>query len=197
MTESPTAKIRINLERAVVLVVDSALGLDILSSIFLGFGVRNLHRAQTLAEAREIVQIHQIDLIVMESLLPDEDVYEFVQALRRAETAENRFTPIVLLSAHTAASKVRRARDSGANFLIGKPISAKILLERIMWVAREKRQFLETDTFVGPDRRFHDVGQPEGIPGRRKSDAAVARAEDGADGDLHPGHRRAAAHLAG
>jgi CheY-like chemotaxis protein len=174
MTEAATAKIRINLERAVVLVVDNSLGLDILSSIFLGFGVRNLHRSQTLAEAREIVQSYQVDLIVMESLLPDQDVYEFVQALRRSETAENRFAPIVLLSAHTAASKVRRARDSGANFLIGKPISAKVLLERIMWVAREKRQFLETDTFVGPDRRFHDIGQPEGTPGRRKSDVAAA-----------------------
>lgn len=178
---NPQAKVRINLDRAVVLVVDNSLGLDILSSIFLGYGLRNLHRGRTVAEAMEIVQTYPIDLIVMESLMPDEDVYDFVQTLRRADLDENRFAPVVLLSAHTAVSRVKRGRDCGANFLISKPISAKVLLERILWVAREKRQFLETDTFVGPDRRFHDLGSPEGTVGRRKGDAAAKQAEDAAN----------------
>jgi DNA-binding response OmpR family regulator len=167
-------KLRINLERAVVLVIDNALGLDILTSIFLGFGVRNLHRGRTLAEAKEILQTFQIDLIVMESLMPGEDAYEFIQFLRRSDQEENRFVPVVMLSAHTAASRVKKGRDCGANFLIGKPISAKVLIERILWVAREKRQFLETDSYIGPDRRFRDVGPPDAKPGRRRSDAQKA-----------------------
>ena len=81
-------KVRINLERAVVLAIDNQLGLDILSAIFLGFGVRNLHRARTLAEAQEILQNFQIDLIVMENLLPDEDAYEFVETLRLRRTQQ-------------------------------------------------------------------------------------------------------------
>ena len=181
MSAAPPPKVRINLERAVVLVIDNALGLDILSSIFLGYGVRNLHRGRTLAEAMEILQTYQIDLIVMESLMPGEDAYEFVQALRRMEVDENRFAPVVLLSAHTAASRVKRGRDCGSNFLIGKPISAKVLLQRILWVAKEKRQFLETDTFVGPDRRFHDLGPPDGMEGRRKGDAAAKKEQEAAD----------------
>jgi CheY-like chemotaxis protein len=174
MSTELAAKVRINLERAVVLIVDNALGLDILSAIFLGFGVRNLHRCRTLAEAIETAKTYQIDLIVMENLMENEDCYEFVQSIRRSEADDNRFAPIVLLSAHTASSKVTKARDSGANFLIGKPISAKVLLERILWVAREKRQFLESDNFVGPDRRFHDLGPPEGKVGRRRGDPAEA-----------------------
>jgi CheY-like chemotaxis protein len=117
------------------------------------YRLRNLHRCQSLAEAQQVVSAYQIDLIVMENLLPGEDVYDFIQKLRRSEGDDNRFAPTVLLSAHTGASIVSKARDSGANFLIGKPISPKVLLERILWVAREKRQFLETDSFVGSDRR--------------------------------------------
>src|SRR6201999_3615621 len=97
-----------NLERAVVLVIDNSLGLDILTSIFLGFGVRNLHRGRTIAEAKEILQTYQIDLIVMESLMPGEDAYDFIESLRRSEQAENRFAPVVMLSAHTAASRVKK-----------------------------------------------------------------------------------------
>ena len=166
-------KIRVNLERAAVLIVDNPLGLDILSSIFLGYGVRNLHRGRTVAEAREVIKTHPIDLIVMESLMAGEDAYEFVQQLRRSDTEETRFAPVVLLSAHTAVSRVRRGRDCGSNFVIGKPISPKVLLERIVWVAREKRQFLETDTYAGPDRRVRELGPPPGTTGRRKGDAAA------------------------
>ena len=174
MSAELAAKVRINLERAVVVVVDNALGLDILSTIFLGFGVRNLHRCRSVAEAHEVAKAYQIDLVVMDNLMGAEDVYDFVQSLRRAEGDDNRFAPVVLLSAHTGASIVSKARDSGANFLIGKPISAKVLLERILWVAREKRQFLETDNFAGPDRRFHDLGPPDGTVGRRRGDPTEA-----------------------
>src|SRR5882757_2601505 len=101
MSTALSDKVRINLERAVVLVVDNALGLDILSTIFLGFGVRNLHRCRSLAEAQQTIAAYQIDLIVMENLLPGEDVYDFIQKLRRSEGDDNRFVPTVLLSAHT------------------------------------------------------------------------------------------------
>ena len=88
MAGAPAAKMRINLDRAVVLIVDNSLGLDILSNIFLGFGVRNLHRARTIVEAMEVVKTYQIDLIVMETLMPDEDAYAFVQTIRRLESEE-------------------------------------------------------------------------------------------------------------
>ncbi len=48
------------------------------------------------------------------------------------------------------------ARDCGANFIITKPFSAKNLLERIVWVARDERPFLEVGDYFGPDRRFRD-----------------------------------------
>jgi len=181
MPGAPSDKMRINFDRAVVLIVDNSLGLDILSNIFLGFGVRNLHRARSVAEAMKAVQTYPIDLIVMENLMPGEDVHEFVRALRRLNAGEARFTPVVLLSAHTASSRVQLARDCGANFLISKPLSTRVLIDRIMWVARETRSFLEADTYVGPDRRFHDLGAPDGMAGRRKDDSRLKAGVDAPD----------------
>jgi len=168
---SNAGKARINLERATILLVDNAIGGDILSHIFYGFGVRTLHRCQTITEALRIAEAHQLDLIVTEALLGDEDGYDFVQALRQRPNYEsNRFTPVIVLSAHTGRSKVAKARDCGANFFVAKPVSPKIIMDRLLWVAREKRQFLETEGYAGPDRRFHDQGPPEGVEGRRRED---------------------------
>ena len=45
-----------------------------------------------------------------------------------------------------------------------------VLLERILWAAREERQFIECDTYLGPDRRFKNEGPPIGVEGRRRDD---------------------------
>ena len=67
-----------------------------------------------------------------------------------------------------------------ANFTVAKPITPKVLLERIFWVAREERAFIECDSYVGPDRRFKYEGPPIGMEGRRRDDlpAEVGNAQE-------------------
>jgi hypothetical protein len=44
-----------------------------------------------------------------------------------------------------------------------------------MWIAQESRPFIELDGYVGPDRRFQNVGPPDGHgAGRRRADKAAA-----------------------
>jgi CheY-like chemotaxis protein len=165
------SKARINLERASVLLIDNSLGLDILSHIFYGFGTRTLYRCSSVAEAMEVIATTALDLIVTEALLVDRDGYDLVLDIRQLdEKNPNRFTPIIVLSAHTALSKVGKARDCGANFFVAKPISPQVIMDRLIWVAKENRQFLQTDTYAGPDRRFQKAGPPDGGQGSRRSD---------------------------
>ena len=63
-----------------------------------------------------------------------------------------------------------KLRDAGSNYVVAKPITPKVLLERIFWVAREERAFIECDSYIGPDRRFKHEGPPPGTDGRRKDD---------------------------
>ena len=81
----------------------------------------------------------------------------------------NAFAPTMLVSGHTQLRNVQRARDCGANYIVAKPVSPDVLLERIIWVAREKRPFIQCDSYFGPDRRVHDTGPPPGVAERRKS----------------------------
>ncbi len=163
---------RINLDRAWALLVDSnALTLDLLGGVLEGFGMRNLVRVSSAEEAMEKCRHHVFDLIFTESTMPDLDGYDFVRWIRNESDEQLKLTPVIVITGHTRRKHVIRARDCGANYIIAKPITPKIILERIVWVANSKRAFIETDDYIGPDRRFHKVDPPaEFGAGRRRED---------------------------
>ena len=170
-TDSKPSRGRINLEQASILLIDNTWGVEILTRIFQGFGARQLHRADTLEKANVMVSRFPLDLIITDMQIEDENVMEFVRRLRQdAENERNRFTPVILLSAHTPSAKIAEARDCGANFFVAKPLSPKIMMDRVLWVAGGKRQYLQTDTYAGPDRRFRQEPLPDGMVGRRHTD---------------------------
>lgn len=162
---------RINLEKATVLVLDdNGASLDILSQVVAGFGVNQLHRADSVKDAQELVKTKTFDLIISDVQIPEVDGIEFINWLRRDAPENNRYVPVILVTGHTRTSDIFRTRDAGANFTVAKPITPKVLLERIFWVAREERAFIECDAYVGPDRRFKYEGPPVGMDGRRRDD---------------------------
>ena len=166
------AKGRINLETAHALLIESSSqGMDILTQIVTGFGVRGVSKASGIEDAWKLVRMADFDLILCSARHGDGDGYDFIAELRRSALEPNRFTSVIALNGHTPMAGLRKARDCGASFVVAKPISARVLLERIIWIAREQRAFIEASDYVGPDRRFRNLGAPEGLAGRRKEDA--------------------------
>lgn len=164
-------KIRINLERSVVCLVDgNPTALEALAGMVRGFGVRKQFKCKSGAEAMHIVKTQELDLIVLDSVMPDMDGYDFIRWLRREAQPEAQFTPVIMLSGHAARSTVEKSRDSGSNFVIAKPFTPELLLQRIFWVAKDERQMVKAENYVGPDRRFKNLGPPLGMKGRRKGD---------------------------
>jgi len=171
---------RINLSSASVLVVDdNPQAIELLCGVLDSFGMRKFKRAISVDEAKEACAESVFDLILTDAQMPGVDGYEFIRWLRRSADEQARLTPAIIVTAHTRRSQVTKARDCGANFIIAKPITPKIILERIIWVAQSTRMFIETENFIGPDRRFRKAGPPAefGI-GRRKDDAEAAAAAE-------------------
>ncbi len=161
----------INLEKVNLLVLDQSVhGCKILGQIARGCGVRNVRTCVSVQEARVEVTSSAFDLIVADPGVDQGGGLEFLRWLRRQERNNNRFIPIILVSGHSTSTAVKLSRDAGANFFIAKPLTAKTLLERILWVARDKRPFIEVGEYLGPDRRFKANGPPKGVAGRRDSD---------------------------
>lgn len=170
----PDAPDRVNLARSTVLLVDhNQKSLDMLSSIFHGFGVKQQIKRGSTAEAVEVVETRDIDLILIDCSMPGMDGYDFTRWLRRETPAPVRYTPVIMLTGHAAQSKVHKGRDCGASFVVTKPLTPNVLLQRILWLAGDEREFVECDTYVGPDRRVRNFGPPMGLTGRRQGDLSA------------------------
>jgi DNA-binding response OmpR family regulator len=168
---SADSRARFNLDRAAVLILEGQpMGMSILVQILSGFGVKAMHRAETVAEAKDVVAKSEVDLIIADAMGPSGEGYEFVEWLRRSGIEPNCYAPVLLTSGHTPSAAVQRARDCGAHFVMAKPLTPITVLERIIWISREGRKFVECDTYVGPNRRFKNEGVPAGLTGRRRDD---------------------------
>lgn len=166
---NPDSRARFNLERASVLVLeDSGMGMSILVQILSGFGAKSLHRCENVIEAKDAIGKAEIDLVICDAM--GGEGYDFITWLRASRIEPNRFAPVLLIAGHTPGHAVAKARDCGAHFIMAKPLTPIAVLERILWIAREGRRFVECDSYVGPDRRFKNTGVPAGMTGRRRDD---------------------------
>lgn len=166
----PPSNTKLNLAKAAVLIVqNNQAELDMLGQVFMGFGIKTARKYLTVIEAESVARTMEFDLIVMDGDIGDE-AFDFVWRLRRNSGSPNWLAPILLVTGHTPPSAIKRARDCGASYVVAKPITPKVLLDRIMWLARDQRDFVECETYVGPCRRVKAYGPPPGMAGRRKDD---------------------------
>jgi DNA-binding response OmpR family regulator len=192
MALDPSSRARFNLDKAAVLLLDDTpMGMSILVQIVTGLGAKQLYRCTSVDMAQEVAASHELDLAIVDSMAPAGRGYDFVKWMRQNAQEPNCYTPVILTTSHTPASDIVRARDCGGHIIVKKPIAPIVMLERIVWVAKEGRPFLFSGTYVGPDRRFRDGGPPDGI-GRRREDlmaqdaATPAPAAGAADATLGP-----------
>lgn len=144
-----------NLTGAVTMVVDdSPFSLEVTIQALLGFGIRTKYAPRTTAHAKDLLKSHPVDLLFVDCEMEGADGHELVRWLRRSRLEPNAYVPVIMTASHVRRSRVAAVRDCGANFLVTKPFSPSVVLERIIWVARDSRQFLEAGDYCGPDRRF-------------------------------------------
>lgn len=174
MNGAPSRDDRVNLERSTLLLVDdNPQALDILGSIVHGLGVREQIKCATALDAVDVVKRRSVDLILIDCAMPEMDGYDFVRWLRRDGPEQVNYTPVIMLVGHAARSSVQKSRDCGASFVIAKPLTPMVLLQRIVWLSRDQREFVQSEAYTGPDRRVRNLGPPMGAVGRRAGDLST------------------------
>lgn len=146
------------------------MSIRITTQILAGFGAKHIHRCETDVAAERVVLASDQDLIIVDPSVGGESGYEFVRWLRRYGGERNRFAPVLVVTGHTQLARIVYARDCGANFVVSKPLTPAKLLQRILWISRDRRAHIECSAYVGPERRFKFIGPPAGLEGRRADD---------------------------
>jgi len=136
-------------------------------------------KVKTVADgdaALALLEVYNANVIITAFELPGADAAAWTRGFRRNRKLANRKASIFITSGAFSLAMAEQCRHAGANALIGKPLSAKVLNATINKVLTNPRAFIEADGYVGPCRRAGIVtaGAPRK---RRQADAQPASEE--------------------
>jgi two-component system chemotaxis response regulator CheY len=168
----------LNLKGLVFLVADANPYFSrIVVGLLRSFGANSVAEVRNSFDAIRTLNAQKVDILLCDDKLPPHGGLQVTHAIRRKADNENRTVPILIMAGDTRETLIKIARDAGANMVIAKPLSPSSLYDRLSWIAFNPRQFVETATYYGPDRRFKIEGYPGGV-GRRKGDKVEAVAAE-------------------
>lgn len=127
--------------------------------------------------ANDLLEVYNANVVIASFEMGPLDGAAWTRAYRRNKRLPGRKQAIFITSGAFSLSMAEECRHAGANALIGKPISAKVLLATITKVLGKPREFIDAEGYVGPCRRAGIVtaGAPKK---RRKADDSVVTAAD-------------------
>jgi CheY-like chemotaxis protein len=156
-----------------VLVVDDNKQMrTIVGTVLSAAGVRHLHYAPDGREALALLREIPVDVAYVDHEMPGLSGVELVKKIRGLPPPTS-FLPLIMLTGHSAVSRLNEARDAGVNEFLGKPVTATAILRRLDAVIMKPRPFVSSSDFFGPDRRRRSDAGYRG-PKRRASDARGA-----------------------
>ena len=137
----------------------------IMRALLYGLNIRSFQFYDDAERSLADIQRNPPDFLVVDDSIRPFDGVEMCMRLRGGGPSV-RFLPILLITSLPNVSLVERARDALAHAVLAKPMSLKSLYSRITMILQERRPFIETDEYFGPDRRRRDL--PFDGPDRRK-----------------------------
>ncbi len=88
-------------------------------------------------EALEKIHEGQVDLVLLDVMMPGMDGYEVYHRLKESDNTRN--IPIIMLTALNMAEQVEKALHIAPSWYIAKPFDAKYLLKRVRQVLFSSR----------------------------------------------------------
>lgn len=94
------------------------------------------------------------DIIICDVTENTDDACDIFYGIRHNELGTNPFVCIIAVAWSPNQPLVNKVVDSGADLLVAAPISPSVILDRIDSLVHNRKPFVVTTDYVGPDRRF-------------------------------------------
>lgn len=138
-----------------ILIVDDEPGIrEMLRFAMEGAGFRTLQAAHA-QEARQHLTKEEVDLVLLDWMLPGRSGLELAQQLK--QQSKTRTLPIIMLSAKGEEEDRIRGLETGADDYISKPFSPRELVARIRAVLRRARPTDEEQETEAAGLRIDDA----------------------------------------
>jgi CheY-like chemotaxis protein len=160
-------------------------------------GVDKVKLVADQTAAFDLLEVYNANVVITSFEMAPLDGAAWTRLYRRNHKLPGRKQAIFVTSGAFSLSMAEECRHAGANALIGKPISAKVLMATINKVLTKPREFIDAEGYVGPCRRAGIV--TAGAPKKRRhaDDASAAAASTPALTEIVKTLAEAAAQFAG
>jgi DNA-binding response OmpR family regulator len=168
----------------VVLLEENGAIRCLVKSTLLGIGFGTVSECGTAADARRIVESTESDLLIVDLDHEGEAVCDIINDIRHARLGTNPFVTIIGLSHSPAEEVIEKVLDAGTDDLVRKPISTTLFSERITNLIQNRKDFVATSDYVGPQRRkgvrpeTEEAAKVE-VPNRLRDKASGTKTRDG------------------
>ena len=145
-----------------VLVADHSQNMAGLVTVMLrSLGRKDIREAYDANKAMTELKRRVFDILIIDDALDGMDGVAFTRKLRSTIDCQNRYVPIIMMSAAPDARRIAEARDAGVTEFLRRPFAAVHLQTRLASIEANPRGFIEVERYNGPDRRRRtvDVGQ--------------------------------------
>lgn len=113
----------------ILYVEDDSMNRRVVRDMFASLGM-NLHEAADVATGLKMVDEAHFDAIVTDLMMPEEDGYALIDAIRKRADA-GASVPILVLTADTSETARENSIQCGANDVMTKPVGIATLVERL------------------------------------------------------------------
>ncbi len=128
------------------------------------FGYRRIEETARYDEVEKAIVDDEIDLLVCDAKLDGENVAELIHEIRHGDIGSNPFLVSVLLSDDLSSENIRNLIDCGTDDVLAKPLSPGILADRIKALTWNRKGFVVTLDYIGPDRRSAPRADQQQVP---------------------------------
>lgn len=160
-----------NLKNLSILVVEDTMPVrKLLISILEGMGIGRVLGTDTANRGLDMLRREKPDIIICDWEMQEKTGLDLVKEIRnRNGVLTGSTVPIIMMTGYTAIPRVIQARDAGINEFIVKPFTAQEIARRIAHVINNPRDFVDAQSYFGPDRRRKKISNYNG-PLRRAAD---------------------------
>ena len=144
----------ISLDSAKVLHIDfEAESRSQLEDTLRGIGFDHIAACDISGKFAEMLTAEKPDLVFVDIDAEADWAFQTIRAIRNGDIGESAFVVIVALTKKPELEAVQAALQAGSDDMVVKPVTAQALRQRVLNQIENRKEFIATDDYVGPDRR--------------------------------------------
>ncbi len=155
----------ISLETAKVLHIDPlAASRSQLKGALREIGFLTISGCESFGRVPKILGTEKPDLVFVDIDAERDEAFRTIRGIRNGDIGDSPFVVIFALTQHPEIEAVQTALQVGADDMIVRPVGTQILRQRVLNQIENRKEFIATGDYVGPDRRADDRELTEDDP---------------------------------